>query len=102
MSHPNPRHDPENSRSEDSLFSKARSLKSMIKEPASRKWFEKHGTPKSLALRKDKEMEKKVNAGTGRRLTKEESEFKTRDWPKSGKEPNHTDYQKRIGRAYNE
>lgn len=27
-------------------------LKAMIKEPASRKWFEKHGTPKGKAIKK--------------------------------------------------
>lgn len=29
-------------------------LKSMIKEPASKEWFKKHGTPKSKALAKTK------------------------------------------------
>ncbi len=30
-------------------------LKKMIKEPASKEWFKKHGTPKSKALKKKKE-----------------------------------------------
>lgn len=32
---------------------------------------------------KNKALNKKVNAGTGRMLTKLEQRFKTKDWPKS-------------------
>jgi hypothetical protein len=33
-------------------------------------------------MNRQKEMHKKVNAGTGRKLTEAESAFKTKDWPK--------------------
>lgn len=52
------------------------------------------------------EKEHHVNAGTGSRLTRAMSAFKTRDWPKGArKEPSveqQRQYQKRTGRAYSE
>jgi hypothetical protein len=68
-----------------------KTLKSMIAQPASKHWFEKHGSPKSKAIHK------------ARRLSPEEQKEKTKNWPKGEyKEPNHTDYQRRVGRAYND
>lgn len=76
-------------------------LKKMISEPASKEWFKNHGMPKSQALRSSK----KVVLKQPRKLTTEESKSKTKHWPSSGKEPTgkeKSDYQRRIGRGYNE
>ncbi len=58
------------------------------------------------------EKEKQVNAGTGRKLTPEEQKFKTRSWPKSGKEvgmkaqmerhEENREFQRKTGRAWND
>lgn len=54
-------------------------------------------------------MNKKVNAGAGRKLTAAESAFKTRGWPKAdGSHPNkvsdkdRSEHQKKTGRAYHD
>ncbi len=52
MSHPDPLHDHENERIEDSKFAPRKKMKTikdienMQKEPASKEWFKKHGLPK--------------------------------------------------------
>ena len=56
MSHPNPSHDRENEYPSDNYKPVAKKkksvkdLKSMIAMPASKKWFEKHGSSKNSAL----------------------------------------------------
>ncbi len=82
-------------------------IEQMMKEPASKEWFARHGmpkiTPKSKALEK-----RKV-----RLLTPEESREKTKSWPKStgqevsqkeqmNKHKENSDYQKKFGRAWND
>lgn len=77
-------------------------IKKMIKEPASKEWFAKHGG----VGEKKKEIAKKMKQKKPTRyLTKEESEAKMKamNFPSGGvKEPNHTDYQRKFGRAYND
>lgn len=56
MSHPDPRHDPENVYPHDDYKPSPRKktvkdLKAMINQPASKAWFAKHGSPKSKVLK---------------------------------------------------
>lgn len=76
-------------------------LKQMIREPASKEWFAKHGSPQSKALGHAKIPKKPV-----RYLSAEERKEKTKTWPKGREKALTTaqkvDYQRRIGRAYSD
>lgn len=78
-------------------------LKKMISQPASKEWFEKHGLPKSKALHAPSG---KVILKKPRMLTEAERKEKTKDWPtgKSKALSAHEkhDYQKRVGRSYDD
>lgn len=76
-------------------------LKQMMKEPASKEWFAKHGKPKSEALRG---ASGKIILKKPRMLTEAERKEKTKDWPKHHEvtEKEKTDYQHRTGRGYHE
>lgn len=72
-------------------------LKKMIKEPASKEWFEKHGTPKSMALHKVK-----IQKHKPRMLSAEESKAKMSSFPKNAPKVDEAKYQKKFKRAYND
>ncbi len=70
-------------------------IQQMMKEPASKEWFKKHGTPKSKALKKVS------HHGTDFSSTKFKE--RTKNWPKASHEKIDTvDYQKKFKRAYND
>lgn len=101
MSHPNPSHDRENEYPEDKVThypkrkslgdkvtAKGKALERMIKEPASKEWFKKHGLPKSLRDGKGVEVAPKT--------------IKTTSYDGSGKPPKitHRPYDKETGTPY--
>lgn len=72
----------------------------MIREPASKEWFVKHGTPKSNALH---HASGKVPKKAVRMLSEVERKEKTKNWPSAGEHKvDHVEYQKRFKRAYND
>lgn len=88
MSHPDPSFDPENVRTEDDIRApKAKRFKGLTPSQLkkySHKLLREGGVvtkAKHEALRK--KMGDKLNANTGRRLTKAESKEKSKNWPRS-------------------
>ena len=85
-------------------------LKQMIAQPASKHWFEKHGSPKVKALKHAKDSGHYVSPNGVRYLSKKEQREKTKDWPKANKgsvawpktDKQKREHQQRFHRAWND
>jgi hypothetical protein len=79
-------------------------LKQMIKEPASKEWFKKHGSPKGKAIEKYKRTaEGKIILPKRRPISEAERKERTKNWPKSSNEKiDSVAYQSKFKRAYND
>lgn len=76
-------------------------LKQMMKEPASKEWFAKHGKPKSEALHSSSH---KIPKKKSRMLSEAEQKEKTKNWPSHHEvtEKEKSDFQLKTGRGYHE
>lgn len=80
-------------------------LKQMMREPASKEWFAKHGMPKNHFKKAIDSASGKVPKKAVRFLSKAESKAKTKDWPSTGRkvtEQDKRDHQKKHGRSYDD